>query len=319
MKDNHQNHPPSTRSMLGFTLIELLVVIAIIAILAGMLLPALANARSRAQSTKCLNNVKQMGLGVGMYTTDNSEKLPYAGLAMFDEGNNGYGGWDKLLFKYLGGTISSTYASWLPPNTETPRGLFTCPSDKYFPVPGAGTANVRVQRSYAIPRYRIDAATGAINGNSPINLPYSPTANTGVGAVYHLGRSMQFTPNAPTNVAFVNCKVTNLPAVRTALVPAPTETIMLTERLQGVADGNHEQRVGHWIAWVDKPRSGVFGRYQANPLAGSNISEAQMIANHHNDGFNYLFVDGHAEFLLPAKTTTNVQLQAGMWTINPKD
>jgi prepilin-type N-terminal cleavage/methylation domain-containing protein/prepilin-type processing-associated H-X9-DG protein len=112
----------------GFTLIELLVVIAIIAILAGMLLPALARAKAKGQGIACMNNTKQMALGFLLYADDYNDVL----LACLD-GLPGRVNWIQGdLAGWDASAADPAYVTNSPifPFVGRSQAIFKCPADK---------------------------------------------------------------------------------------------------------------------------------------------------------------------------------------------
>lgn len=269
----------------GFTLIELLVVIAIIAILIGLLLPAVQKVREAAARSQCLNNLKQWGLGMHMYH-DTRHKFPVGAK------HSPRYTWVVLLWPYVEQTaLANNYGNpdasgndfYTSPRIVTnaftgvcaqPIPLYYCPSDR----PGAFDTH----DSY----YRC-------RGNYVVNWGTQTIPSSGTVALAPFGFAPQSTK-------------------MTSITDGTSNTLMMSERLIALGDADQNSngdflnddasQPGLQFMTIQTPNSGVdviFCNTNNDPAAPcTNGSSLQAAArSRHSGGVNAMFCDGSSRFI----------------------
>ncbi len=285
----------------AFTLIELLVVIAIIAILAALILPALNQAKQHADRIKCTSNMKQIGLGFHMWSSDHGEVYPPT--CIYGSDNGPQLTWDDYIHYALGGKDNAEdLIGALDNNSNAVPAVLRCPADRIDRLSLGGNlqyGNVLQRRSYAMNYAGQVTATGAGSQVTP-SIPLPPPTN-GVG-VYIIDSSL-----TAANASW------DPPGYKSSAIQDFAGTILLCEL------PNQYNLAGNgWPSFCAGPGTGVKSMsgisagvpevvqlYNYVSLLGGGptgkINWGGALFGLHDRRFNYLFHDGHVATPAPAR------------------
>jgi prepilin-type N-terminal cleavage/methylation domain-containing protein/prepilin-type processing-associated H-X9-DG protein len=269
------HRPPQRRG--GFTLIELLVVIAIIAILIGLLLPAVQKVREAAARMKCSNNLRQFALASHTYHDANNgfpssdPQLPQIASFTFTYNPNLF---VRLMPYYEQDNLYAAYSATARPSNDVKKALVPiaiCPSDATQPV-------------YTY--FGIDYAISSYGGN----------AGNGPDALTHSINGMFF-GQSKVRITEVGDGTSN--------------TLLFGERFHKDRGGYAIEQWGRWIYSSDRRdvlmTTGAPMNYDTKDPPGSTAQRVAAFGSGHSGGANFAFVDGSVHFLSSAIDLTTYQ------------
>jgi prepilin-type N-terminal cleavage/methylation domain-containing protein/prepilin-type processing-associated H-X9-DG protein len=262
-------------SQIAFTLIELLVVIAIIAILAALLLPVLGKTKDRAKTIQCLSNLRQWGLGLNIYASQNEDATPRDGTS-----NGGLYAVDGTPPDAPAGTPQDPYAwfNTLPQlvgdhTLAYYENLGGGQTYRKLPFPGNGIGKI----------WHCPAATDG--GSAGIFL------QSGAFGVFSYCMNIDLKATTPISTGYG--KLPYPQTVKLSSVPQPSATVLLTEQV-------FNPLTEHLADPADDARNGIFP-----------CNRSYTFPKRHNNGGNLVFLDGHAEFFFQNYITNGAPNNSG--------